>query len=91
MNGLRRLKLTQAIYSRMAIVEASLEHVSGGGYGPSWSAVDMLKAEFADEVMAAIREQGAARQARLDRLAALPRPEPVPFVEVRLQPKRRRA
>lgn len=87
MKRLRTLKLTDEIYYRMAIVRRGEELVSGGGFGPSHGQVDVLKIEFADEVLHAIETQAMDR---LRRVADLPRPTPVPFVEVTMRPKRRR-
>lgn len=88
------LKLTEAIRARLAILRYAASYV--GDDGLEYERLfprryDLLKLEFADEVLDAIRDQAAARRLRLKSLAALPRPAPAAVVEVRLTRKKKRA
>jgi hypothetical protein len=86
---LSRLKLTDAIKARIAIVRFGETYVNGGGVGPlTYSDLDLLKVELANELLLELEQQEADRVAQLN---DLPRPGPVPVVEVSLHPKRRHA
>jgi len=89
---LSKLTLTDAIKARLAIVDAGERAVNADGCGSplSYSGLDALKLEFANEVLAEIARQQMARDARVDQLEDLPMPEPVAVVDVGRHRKMRR-
>lgn len=86
---LKTLKLTEAIEQRIRILRLGEENMSRGGDGIDPSHCEILKLEFADEVLREIALQ--TMQARDRRLGGIERPPPVAIVEVELRRKRRRA
>lgn len=83
----KRIQITEAIRSRLKILRVAEQNIGCSSAGPMYGDYEAVKLEFADEVLLEI-ERSEDRRARMD---ALPRREPVPVVELRLSPKRRRA
>lgn len=87
---MRSLKITDDILYRLAIIRRGEETVDGGGTGAlTHSGLDVLKAELAEEVIAAINEQAQQRALRLASIDDTPKRQAA-VVEVSIRPKRRR-
>lgn len=82
-----QIPITEAIRNRLKILRLAKDCVSCDPLGISYGQWEVLKLEFADEVIAEI-ERSDNRRARLE---ALPPREPAAVIEVSLRPKRRRA
>jgi len=87
---MKTIRLTENLKARVAIVRRGAEIANGGGRFLTYSGLDLLKVELANELLEELSRQDAAQHARLDRLNALPPRRPVAVVEVSLQPKSRR-
>lgn len=85
---LKHLELTAEMHARIEAVKAALAGYLPGG--ESASVVELPKLDLAEFVLAEYARQLTRADQRAARLAALPKPQLTPIVEVSMRPKRRR-